>query len=32
VPKRGETSYLPTIEPPFDKVLAELSRDKLYCL
>jgi cytochrome c peroxidase len=28
VPKRGDTSYLSTIEPPFEKVYAELSRDK----
>jgi cytochrome c peroxidase len=28
VPRRGDSSYLPTIEPPFDKVFAELSRDK----
>jgi hypothetical protein len=28
VPRRGDTSYLPTIEPPFDKVFAELSREK----
>jgi hypothetical protein len=28
VPRRGDTSYLPTIEPPFEKVFAELSRQK----
>jgi cytochrome c peroxidase len=28
VPRRGDTSYLPTIEPPFDKVYAQLSREK----
>jgi hypothetical protein len=28
VPRRGDTSYLPTIELPFDKVFAELSREK----
>ncbi|HEX8113846.1 MAG TPA: hypothetical protein VF516_39210 [Kofleriaceae bacterium] len=28
VPTRGETSYMSTIEPPFEKVFAELSREK----
>ena len=28
VPRRGDTSYLSTVEPPFDKVFAELSREK----
>src|ERR1700759_1030663 len=28
VPVRGESSYLPTIEPPFDQVYAQLSREK----
>jgi cytochrome c peroxidase len=28
VPRRGDTSYLSTIEQPFDKVYAQLSRDK----
>ncbi|HEX3474619.1 MAG TPA: hypothetical protein VHT91_06230 [Kofleriaceae bacterium] len=28
VPRRGDTSYLPTVEPPFEKVFAELSREK----
>jgi hypothetical protein len=28
VPRRGDTSYLSTIEPPFDQVFVELSRDK----
>lgn len=28
VPRRGDTSYLSTIEPPFDKVFAELWREK----
>jgi hypothetical protein len=25
---RGDTSHLPTIEPPFEKAFAELSRQK----
>jgi len=28
VPPRGETSYMSTIEPPFDQVYAQLSREK----
>lgn len=28
VPRRGDSSYLPTTEPPFDKVFAQLSREK----
>jgi hypothetical protein len=28
VPRRGDSSYLPTNEPPFDKVFAQLSREK----
>jgi hypothetical protein len=28
VPRRGDTSYLPAIEPPFEKVFAELSRQE----
>ncbi len=28
VPRRAETSYLPTIEPPFAQAFAQLSRDK----